>query len=72
MNYFGLFFTFMLPGIVLGALAVLSHREMAAARRKKAARCRRMAGRAARPASNRPRQGLYVADISAPAEGRAA
>lgn len=45
MNYFGLFFSFMIPGIILGMLAVGSIREAEQGRRRKAARRRQGSGR---------------------------
>lgn len=44
MNYFGLFFSFMIPGIILGMLAVGSIREAEQGRRRKAARRRQGSG----------------------------
>ncbi|MCE5235447.1 MAG: hypothetical protein ABFC62_05290 [Clostridiaceae bacterium] len=38
MNYFGLFFSFMLPGILLGAMAVVVVRQEAIRRKRRAAR----------------------------------
>ncbi len=38
MNYFGLFFSFMLPGILLGAMAVSVFKREAVRRRKRAER----------------------------------
>lgn len=72
MNYFGLFFSFMIPGIILGMLAVGSIREAERGRRRKAAR-RRAGQEHARPAS-RPKQNLYVVDLSTqePPRSRAA
>lgn len=62
MNYFGLFFSFMIPGIILGMLAVGSMREAERGRRRKVARRRASQGHG-RPA-NRPKQSLYVVDLS--------
>ena len=63
MNYFGLFFSFMIPGIILGMLAVGSIREAEQGRRRKAARRRQGGGRPAQPVG-RPKQALYVVDLS--------
>ncbi len=63
MNYFGLFFSFMIPGIILGMLAVGSIREAEQGRRRKAARRRQESGRPSRPVG-RPKQALYVVDLS--------
>lgn len=41
MNYFGLFFSFMLPGMVLGAMAALAAVEALEARERRRARVRR-------------------------------
>lgn len=68
MNYFGLFFTFMVPGIVLGLLAAYSLREAAAAKRRKGARARQRAARQA----ERHKRALYVSTLAAREESRAA
>lgn len=44
MNYFGLFFSFTLPGIVLGVMAALAAVEMVEARERRRARARRSKG----------------------------
>lgn len=59
MNYFGLFFTFMLPGVVLGLLAAFSLKESAKAKRRQARQARRQAVAAA----PRRRQALYVSTV---------
>lgn len=41
MNYFGLFFSFTLPGMVLGAMAALAAVEMVEAREQRRARRRK-------------------------------
>lgn len=41
MNYFGLFFSFMLPGMVLGAMAALAAVEALEAREQRRARRRK-------------------------------
>lgn len=41
MNYFGLFFSFMLPGMVLGAMAALAAVEMVEARERRRTRRRK-------------------------------
>ena len=73
MNYFGLFFSFMIPGIILGTLAVGSIREAEQGRRRKAARRRQGSGRSAQSVG-RPKQALYVVDLSRqePSHSRAA
>lgn len=59
MNYFGLFFTFMVPGIIIGAMAAAAVYQEAKARRHREARRRKTAARAA-VSHNR----LYVHDLS--------
>ena len=73
MNYFGLFFSFMIPGIILGMLTVGSIREAEQGRRRKAARRRQGSGRSAQSVG-RPKQALYVVDLSRqePSHSRAA
>lgn len=44
MNYFGLFFSFTFPGMVLGAMAALAVVEMVEARERRRARARRSKG----------------------------
>ncbi len=69
MNYFGLFFSFMLPGLILGGMAVAAvHQEQRRRRRQNARRARRggSAARAAlKPVANRNK--LYVHDMNAAA-----
>lgn len=57
MNYFGLFFTFMIPGVIVGALAVAAVVEERRIRARKAAR-RKAAQREA------ARGSLYICDLS--------
>jgi len=57
MNYFGLFFSFMLPGMIIGIMMMASarqtaERKQAAARRARAAQMRAV-----------PKNRLYVCDI---------
>lgn len=59
MNYFGLFFTFMVPGIVIGAMAAVALYQEANARKRRAARLR-VASRRNAVARDR----LYVHDMS--------
>ena len=54
MNYFGLFFTFMVPGLVLGAMAVFAAQES-----KSRHKARRAAQSQARPCQGK----LYVYDL---------
>ncbi len=63
MNYFGLFFTFMLPGIILGLLGALSLKEAAEAKRRKARAARRQAGRRSAGQAQRRKQTLYVSTM---------
>ena len=63
MNYFGLFFTFMLPGVVLGLLGAFSLREAAEAKRRKAQAARRRAQRQAVTRAQRRKQTLYVSTM---------
>lgn len=63
MNYFGLFFTFMIPGIVLGVLGALSIREAAQAKRRKAQAARQHAQRLAEAQARRRKQMLYVSTM---------
>ena len=61
MNYFGLFFSFMLPGILLGAMAVIVVRQEAVRRRRRAEReAREVRGRLGKSA-----RGLYVHSFAA-------
>ncbi len=65
MNYFGLFFTFMLPGLVLGAMAAtVLHAEKERKTRKSAAQKCKI------PES--PRSKLYVHSLLADAQENAA
>jgi MFS superfamily sulfate permease-like transporter len=59
MNYFGLFFSFMVPGIVIGVMAAVAFYQEAKARARRAAQRR---GNAARLTA--PRDRLYVHDLS--------
>lgn len=57
MNYFGLFFSFMVPGVIIGVMMMVSAhqaslRKQAAARRAQAAKMRAV-----------PKNRLYVCDI---------
>ena len=54
MNYFGLFFTFMIPGIIIGTMAAAAAKQAADRRRREAIRARRTALRTV------PRNKLYV------------
>lgn len=63
MNYFGLFFTFMVPGIVLGILGAASLREAALAKRRKAQAARQRAQHLAQRKAQRRKQVLYVSTI---------
>lgn len=60
MNYFGLFFTFMLPGIIIGVMIAVAYKQEQEAKRRKAARARC----AAKQAGVVDRTRLYVYDIS--------
>ncbi|HOG01024.1 MAG: hypothetical protein BWY35_02099 [Firmicutes bacterium ADurb.Bin248] len=59
MNYFGLFFTFLVPGVVLGVMAAAAFHQEAKARARRARQ---------RPARNQSavvrRDRLYVHDLS--------
>ncbi|MEA5059215.1 hypothetical protein SDC9_188957 [bioreactor metagenome] len=63
MNYFGLFFTFMLPGILLGLLGAFSFREAAQERRRRAFAARRRAMRQAGRQAQRRRRALYISTM---------
>jgi hypothetical protein len=63
MNYFGLFFTFMLPGIILGLLGAFSLKEAAEAKRRKAQAARRQARRQATGQVQHRKQTLYVSTM---------
>ena len=54
MNYFGLFFTFMIPGIIIGTMAAAAAKQAADRRCREAIRARRAALRTV------PRNKLYV------------
>ncbi len=61
MNYFGLFFSFMFPGIILGVMAAVAiHQEAKSRARRARSNLRRM------PAQNAPapRDRLYVHDMN--------
>lgn len=70
MNYFGLFFTFMLPGVVLGLLGAFSLREAAESKRRKAQAARRHAQRKAVAQAQRRKQALYVSTMQGSALNR--
>lgn len=57
MNYFGLFFTFMIPGIIIGTMAAAAAKQAADRRRREAIRARRAAMRTV------PRNKLYVCTL---------
>ncbi len=57
MNYFGLFFTFMVPGIIIGTMAAAAAKQAADKRRREAVRARRAAMAAV------PRNKLYVCTL---------
>ncbi len=66
MNYFGMFFSFMLPGILLGSMgAVAVHQELQRRKRQKA----RKVQRAGQPGPGRvaDKGKLYVYDMNAAA-----
>lgn len=66
MNYFGMFFSFMLPGILLGSMgAVAVHQELQCRKRQKA----RKVQRAGQPGAGRvaDKGKLYVYDMNAAA-----
>ncbi|MEA4969460.1 MAG: hypothetical protein VB051_02910 [Candidatus Pelethousia sp.] len=63
MNYFGLFFTFMLPGIILGLLGAFSLKEAAEAKRRKAQAARSQARRQAAGRAQHRKQTLYVSTM---------
>ncbi len=63
MNYFGLFFTFMLPGIIIGVMIAVAYKQEQEAKRRKAARARCAAKQAGGQAVV-DRTRLYVYDIS--------
>lgn len=57
MNYFGLFFTFMVPGIVIGTMGAAAAKQAADRRRRQAIRNRREAMHTV------PRNKLYVCTL---------
>ena len=57
MNYFGLFFSFMLPGVVIGTMAASAAKEAAERKRRRQAMLRRRAMRTV------PRNKLYISTI---------
>ena len=61
MNYFGLFFTFMLPGVILGIMAAATLREVNRAKRRKV---HRLAKRRAIEQARRRKQSLYISTLS--------
>lgn len=66
MNYFGMFFSFMLPGIVLGGMgAVAVHQELQRRKRQKARKVRRARRPELRQVADKGK--LYVYDMNAAA-----
>ncbi|MDD5918838.1 MAG: hypothetical protein PUD73_07110 [bacterium] len=66
MNYFGLFFSFMLPGIILGGMgAVAVHQELQRRKRHKAQRAHRKPQTELKRVADKNR--LYVYDMNAAA-----
>lgn len=65
MNYFGMVFSFMVPGILLGVVAAGAVQESARKRRRERARIRR----AMKKSKNKS---LYVCDLAQEREARAA
>lgn len=66
MNYFGMFFSFMLPGIVLGGMgAVAVHQELQRRKRQKARKAR--GGRRPELRQVADKGKLYVYDMNAAA-----
>lgn len=65
MNYFGMVFSFMVPGIVLGAMAAAAVHESAQQRRKERARVQRAMAKA-------KQRRLYVCNLAQEAERQAA
>ena len=57
MNYFGLFFTFMIPGIIIGTMAAAAAKQAADRRRRQAVKACREAMRAV------PRNKLYICTL---------
>jgi len=66
MNYFGLFFTFMIPGIVLGLLGAFSLKESAEAKRQREAAARKKVKHQAQIQATRRKQSLYVSTMESP------
>lgn len=63
MNYFGMFFSFMLPGIVLGGMgAVAVHQELQRRKRQKARKVRRARRPELRQVADKGK--LYVYDMN--------
>ena len=63
MNYFGMFFSFMLPGVILGGMgAVAIHQELQCRKRRKARRARKPANPTLKRVADKSK--LYVYDIS--------
>ncbi|MDR0841159.1 MAG: hypothetical protein LBN26_07255 [Christensenellaceae bacterium] len=62
MNYFGLFFTFMIPGILMGIMAAYALRETKDKRHHSAQQARRDAQQS-RPVQVVPRGKLYISTI---------
>ena len=62
MNYFGLFFSFTLPGVLIGIMAgiALARHEQKAARRRREAKN-----------GQKPQRGLYIASIKEEAQHEA-
>ena len=62
MNYFGLFFSFTLPGVLIGimaGIALAQHEQKAARRRRKAKN------------EQKPQRGLYIASMKEEAQHEA-
>jgi len=57
MNYFGLFFTFMVPGMIIGTMAAIGAHEAAAERRRRQRQARRATLR------TMPRGKLYICTL---------
>ncbi len=57
MNYFGLFFSFMVPGVLIGTMAASAAKQAAYKRRRREAMARRRAMHTA------PKNKLYVSTI---------
>ena len=65
MNYFGLFFTFMIPGVLIGIMAAAVLREVASAKLRQVARRRKYAAHERYLAEQRAAQNarLFVHDL---------